>query len=163
MSYTIREAAKSTGRSKATIHRAVQSGRVSATKDEATGEWRIDPAELHRVFPAVSMGQMRDGELRQSEIADETAILRVQLEQERAERQRERAQLERTIDDLRERLDREAEERRKLTAILTDQRIKAAPDVIVAPPPVPSAEISPPAEKVPATGKRKGWLGWLTG
>ena len=162
MSYTIRAAAKSTGRSKATIHRAVQS-RVSATKDEATGEWRIGPAELHRVFPAVSTGQVRDRESRQSEVTDETAILRVQLEQERAERQRERAQLERTIDDLRERLDREAEERRKLTAILTDQRIKAAPDVIVAPPPVPSAETSPPAAKVPATGKRKGWLGWLTG
>ena len=38
------------------------------------------------------------------------------------------------IDDLRERLDREGEERRKLTAILTDQRAKA-PEVIVTPAP----------------------------
>ena len=31
--------------------RAIRAGRISATKDAATGEWLIEPAELHRVYP----------------------------------------------------------------------------------------------------------------
>lgn len=146
MSYTIREAAKATGRSKATIHRAVQSSKISAAKDDATGEWRIDPAELHRVFPAVSPRQNQPADLRHSETGDETEVLRVQLEQERTERQRERIQLEGTINDLRHRLDDEAAERRRLTAILTDQRAQAI-DV-------------PPTETPPATSLKRRWWQW---
>ena len=29
-----------------------QSGKLSATRDEATGSWLIEPAELHRIYPA---------------------------------------------------------------------------------------------------------------
>lgn len=126
MSYTLGEAAKATGKSKATIHRAIQSHKLSATKDEATGEWRIDPAELHRVFPPVSAEQVQNGELRRSEKAPETAMLQAQLAQERQERERERLDKDSVIDDLRRRLDASEEERRKvqtqLTALLTDQR-----------------------------------------
>ena len=54
---------------------------------------------------------------------------RTRAEKEEAERDRERRQLEGTIDDLRARLDNSEEERRKtatqLTALLTDQREKA--------------------------------------
>jgi hypothetical protein len=134
MSYTLGQAAKATGISKATIHRAVQSGKVSATKSETTGAWLIDPAELHRVFPAVSLGQLQNGSVRQSEITIET-LLRQQLEQEREERQQERSQLEGTITDLREDRDRWRTQAEKL--LLTDQRAKA-PDVIAMPP------VSPP-------------------
>jgi hypothetical protein len=140
MSYTLGQSAKATGRSKATIHRAVQSGRISAAKDEATGQLRIDPAELHRVFPPVSEERRQNGSLKQHETPAET-LLRTQLEQEREERQRERVQLEGTIDDLRRRLDAEAEERRRLTALLTDQRPNV-PDVIPMP---PSSTSTPPA------------------
>jgi len=146
MSYTLGQAAKATGKSKATIHRAVQSGKISAVKDETSGTFRIDPAELHRVFQAVSSERAKNGELRQSETTAETDTLRAQLEQERQERQRERVQLEGTIDDLRKRLDREGEERRKLTAILTDQRAQT----IITPPPEPSAA-------QPAPAKRRWW------
>ena len=120
MSYSLSQAAKATGKSKATIHRAVQSGKISAVKDDASGTLRIDPAELHRVFP-VSQERPRNDNMRQNETADETAVLQAKLEQERQERQRERVQLEATVDDLRRRLDAEGEERRRLTAILTDQ------------------------------------------
>jgi hypothetical protein len=147
MSYTLGQAAKATGKSKATIHRAVQSGKLSADKDEASGTFRIEPAELHRIFPAVSSERAKNGELRQSETTTETDTLRAQLEHERHERQRERVQLEGTIDDLRRRLDVEGEERRKLTAILTDQRAQA----IITPPPA----VDPPA---PA---KRGW--WRIG
>ena len=53
MSYTAGQAARATGVSTATITRALKSGRISGKKDES-GSWAIDPAELHRVFPAVS-------------------------------------------------------------------------------------------------------------
>ena len=49
MSYTLGTAAKATGKSKATISRAIRSGRISAKKTKG-GSYEIDPAELHRVF-----------------------------------------------------------------------------------------------------------------
>lgn len=53
MIYSAGQAAKAVGVSTATITRAIKRGRISASKDE-TGSWRIDPAELHRVFPPVA-------------------------------------------------------------------------------------------------------------
>ena len=53
MKYTAGQAATATGVSKATITRALKSGRISGKKDES-GAWTIDPAELHRVFPPVA-------------------------------------------------------------------------------------------------------------
>ena len=50
MSYTLGTAARATGLSKSTIHRAIKAGRVSAGRSD-TGDYAIDPAELHRVFP----------------------------------------------------------------------------------------------------------------
>jgi hypothetical protein len=50
MRYTLGQAAKATGKSKTTIQRAVAKGIVSGEKG-LNGEYRIDPAELHRVFP----------------------------------------------------------------------------------------------------------------
>lgn len=53
MKYTAGQAAKATGISKATITRALKSGKISGVKDD-NGAWIIDPAELHRVFPPVT-------------------------------------------------------------------------------------------------------------
>jgi excisionase family DNA binding protein len=50
MPYTVAEAAKAVGRSKSTLLRAIQTGKVSAIRDEASGGWLIEPAELHRVY-----------------------------------------------------------------------------------------------------------------
>ena len=50
MVYTLGEAAKATGKSKATISKAIKSGRISASKGD-NGVYRIDPSELHRVYP----------------------------------------------------------------------------------------------------------------
>src|ERR671933_213994 len=88
MAYTLREAARATGLSKATIHRAVKSGRISAQRLE-DGSFRLDPAELHRVFPPVSAGEAardepQDGTVRRSETPSETAAKLVQLETENA-------------------------------------------------------------------------------
>ncbi|MCB2009758.1 MAG: hypothetical protein KDF64_03995 [Geminicoccaceae bacterium] len=51
--WTLLEAARLAAVSKSSMQRAVKSGRVSATRDDA-GNWRIDPAELTRVWPAAA-------------------------------------------------------------------------------------------------------------
>jgi excisionase family DNA binding protein len=49
-------AAKATGVSRSTILRAIKAHRISAAKTDA-GDWAIDPAELHRVFPPAQATQ----------------------------------------------------------------------------------------------------------
>ena len=51
MSYDLAAAAAATGLNKASILRAIKSGKISGTKD-ALGQWWVEPAELHRVLPA---------------------------------------------------------------------------------------------------------------
>ena len=50
MGYTLGEAAKACGMSKATLSKAVKSGKISATKN-ADGSFSIEAVELHRVYP----------------------------------------------------------------------------------------------------------------
>lgn len=56
MSYTLGEAARATGMSKAAISRAIKNGTLSAEKQE-DGSFKIDPAELHRVYPPLTSKQ----------------------------------------------------------------------------------------------------------
>jgi excisionase family DNA binding protein len=49
MNYTLSQAAKVTGKSKSSISRAIDTGRLSANRNGSLFE--IDAAELHRVFP----------------------------------------------------------------------------------------------------------------
>ena len=53
---SLSEAAKTAGVSKSTIWRACKAGRVSFKRSD-TGEFQIDAAELHRVFPFRAMGE----------------------------------------------------------------------------------------------------------
>jgi hypothetical protein len=48
-----REAAEQVGLTKQAIIKAIRKGTISAEKD-VSGEWRIDPAELFRVYQATS-------------------------------------------------------------------------------------------------------------
>ena len=158
MSYTLGEAAKATGMSKAAISRAIKIGMISAEKQE-NGSFKIDPAELHRVYPPVAAEQDNKRSTQSIDAIELNALNRELQARLEAAMQR-LSDKDGVIADLREDRDRWRSQAEKL--LLTDQRSKA-PDVIVAPPPALSAETSPPAGKVPATGKRKGWLGWLTG
>ena len=120
MSYTLGDAAKATGKSKTTLHRAIKSGRISASKAE-DGSYSIDPAELHRVFPAVTAGTPlgllpKNDEKR---LSNTLSALSIQLEMHEKERERERALLQETIADLREDRDKW---RQQATSLLTDQR-----------------------------------------
>jgi hypothetical protein len=54
MPYTLAAAATAVDLNKTTILRAIKSGKISAQMDEH-GHWRIEPAELHRVYPPAAI------------------------------------------------------------------------------------------------------------
>src|SRR3954471_20808610 len=96
MPYSLKQAADATGRTKPTLLRAIQTGKTSAKKNEL-GEWEIDPAELHRVYPPVAQGVTStvtsDAEvtvelrlLRQKLAAKEERVTALQEERERERR-----------------------------------------------------------------------------
>lgn len=118
MRYTLGTAAKATGKAKSTILRSIKSGIISAKKTH-DGSYEIEPSELHRVFPPPPSQQDSSNEAQPHEKGNET--LRMRLEILEAERQREREQMQSTIDDLRNRLNR-AEER--FTALLSAPKKK---------------------------------------
>jgi hypothetical protein len=53
MSYTLAAAAAACGLNKSAVLRAIKVGKISGIKDEH-GEWHIEAAELHRVYPPVA-------------------------------------------------------------------------------------------------------------
>jgi hypothetical protein len=125
--YSLGQAARAVGKAKSTISRDVKNGRISATRN-ANGSLAIDPAELHRVYPAMAMPNgsgnaiSNDREPPQGVVRTPvgTAVLRREVELLREQL----GECRETILDLRARLDGEVEERRKLIALLTDQRIR---------------------------------------
>lgn len=119
MAYTLGEAAKATGKSKATISKAIKSGRISAAKDEV-GTFQIDPSELHRVYPPTVHGEPKET-LSQHQVNTQNDGLVREL-QARLEAAYERlSDKELVISDLREDRDRW---RQQATALLEDKRPK---------------------------------------
>jgi hypothetical protein len=55
MGYTLGKVAAAVGMNKSTVFRAIKAGKISATRAEH-GQWVIEPAKLHRVYPAVAAG-----------------------------------------------------------------------------------------------------------
>ncbi len=123
---TLNQAAKAAKKSKATLLAAIKNGRLTALKD-AQGRYQIDPAELFRVYPANQFGTGNKNQNRPLEEPRETSILQATVDHLRELLR----QIESERDDLRRRLDQEAEERRatqtQLTALLTHQS-KPEPD-----------------------------------
>jgi hypothetical protein len=145
--FTLGEAAKAVQRSKSTLSKAIKSGRLSCMSREG-GEYQIAASELYRVFPANSNSNAEIERLETLEETGRTAVLQAQLEGMQGELE----QVKGERDDLRRRLDSEGEERRKLTALLTDQRQPQQPKPATAPQPAQ-----------PAPKGLRGWLHRLTG
>lgn len=129
---TPKEAAKHIGKSKATVLRHIGDGKLSASKN-GSGNYQIDPSELIRVYGSdphapphkVAHDAGRGSANEAPDRASDIKALRVELEAAEKlalEREKELSHRDRTIDDLRDRLTKEGEERRQLTAMLTDQR-----------------------------------------
>ncbi len=117
MAYTLGEAAKATGKSKATISKAIKNGRISARKDE-TGTFRIDPSELHRVYPSTVSSELYETPENTTVRPDIDGAIR-EL-QARLEAAHERlTDKETVIADLKEDRDRW---RQQATALLSDNR-----------------------------------------
>lgn len=122
MPYNLVEAGAAIGKSKSTVLRAIRRGVLSAIRDEATGGWLIDPAELHRVYPPVAPGSAEpdnDATHNQNGTSATAELRELRARLEAAELRFADAQDQ--IADLRRRLDAEAEERRRLTAVLADR------------------------------------------
>ncbi len=99
-----REAGARVGLSKQAILKAIHKGTISAEKDEV-GEWRIEPAELFRVYPATATADDNrpatdDAAGLRREIAfrdDKIAMLEGQLADLREDRDRWREQATRLL------------------------------------------------------------------
>ena len=132
MKLTLGQAAKTAKRSKGTLSKALNSGGISAEKDDK-GRWQIDPSELSRWMSANPFPNSRENRYETPEETHENSALGVEVKMLReridamtAERDRERGQLVDQIEDLRARLDGAEAERVRLNALLTDQREKGA-------------------------------------
>jgi len=100
MHHTLGTAAAATGLNKSTILRAIKAGKISAARNEH-GEWQIDPAELHRVYPPVALTDAEQASEQpyapaaQRDRTDElVAELRARLDDMRNERDRARTDAE---------------------------------------------------------------------
>ena len=120
MKHSLTSAATATGISKSTIYRAIKSGKMSAIFED--GVYKIDPAELHRVFSPVSVERVMKEEMTQSETVGETSLLKLEVEFLKQQLERERD----FVKSLERRLDESDAERRKLTKLLTFQQEQPA-------------------------------------
>lgn len=89
---TLSQAAKETGRSKSTIFKAIESGKLSYI-EKTTAGYKIDPSELFRVFPIGGKTNVENTEIEQLKTMENTIendflrreneLLRQQIERER--------------------------------------------------------------------------------
>jgi hypothetical protein len=94
-SYTLATAAAACGLNKSTVFRAIKAGKISATRNEH-GEWQIDPAEMHRVYPPAESndaGQRGGQRYAPGQAADRTDELIAQLREQLAEMRTENSRL----------------------------------------------------------------------
>ena len=108
------QAAKLVGKSKPTLSNALKTGRLSYVEKTKAG-YKIDPAELMRVYGDTSQKTHNNHQ-------SEAEILKIRNEMMEGRL----SEAQKTIDDLRKRLDAETDERRKLSErlLLEDQREK---------------------------------------
>src|SRR3954466_4143638 len=103
MSYTLAQAAAETGRDPSTLLKSIKGGRLPGSRDSATGAWRVDPAELARVY-GIGNSEAKSEIL----IGKAQPDMRLLLEVERTKTaglEVRIADMERVNDDLRRRLD----------------------------------------------------------
>jgi chromosome segregation ATPase len=114
--YSLAQAAAAVGRNRSSVLRAIKAGKISAVRDEATGEWRIEPAELHRLYPVADA---------QSDAQPSNESAQVEIRELRARL----ADKDDVISDLRQQRDQAQQQlaaaQQRIAALLTDQRAPA--------------------------------------
>lgn len=138
---TLGQAAKATGKGKGTLSKAVKSGKLSVAHKEGN-QYKIDPAELFRVFPYPQQGEQetkKNVSSEQMETPSETsrnAILEVELRLTQQMLRKEEAAHAETKSEKLRLLDTLESQTRLLTHIT--------------------------AETAAQKQNKKGFLGWLT-
>ena len=125
--FSLSAAAKAVGKGKSTLHNAIRSGRLSATRN-ADGTYSIDASELARVYGLnpPSRTLLDAGEPPSEPHETELAVLRAKLAMLEDQLARERQVSGETVSDLRKRLDRAEERVLALSALSTPQPSHAA-------------------------------------
>lgn len=140
MNLSLADASRLAGVSKSALFKAMKRGVFSGVRDDVTGEWRVNIAELQRVYPLKDPSTLTDEVPQNVHVptVNESAILseRVRSLEETLD------QVKGERDDLRRRLDSESEERRRLVLALTA--------------PQPTADLSAPSQRTP-------WIWYLIG
>jgi hypothetical protein len=159
--YTLRTAAKATGISRATIHRYIQSGKISARRKH-DGFYEIDPAELHRVFAPVSTTSSQDGARQGDNSADASAQNSLAMQNARLEAElaglKELLYVHKSqVDDLRTERDRLIGTVEGAHRLLTYERAKAAEQKAAEARTAAEARAAEPKKLEP---KKTGWH-WL--
>lgn len=120
MNLSAKEAAKLVGMTKAGIIKAIVKGTISAEKD-VHGQWKIDPAELLRVYTPVSQGNDNQSKqvdtnlpLVDSGLQAQVDLLRKQIEDLRADKDDLRSERDKLLKLL--------EEQTSSVKMLSDQR-----------------------------------------
>lgn len=113
--FTLNQAAREAGKSKATILEAIRNGRLSAPKDEQ-GRYLIDPAELFRVYPPNAPELVAETETDPIRPEPETDLLRQKVEF-----------LERSLDGAERERDEWRDQCKRMTHLLTDHRQPSSP------------------------------------
>lgn len=104
----VAEAAQMVGKSRMTLMKAIAKGKISAARD-VHGRWQVDPAELTRIYRVVAVANGN----KPHEMADGSAIM-AEVLQVRLEAMEARcAEQAATIDDLRLQRDQEQAERKQ--------------------------------------------------
>lgn len=136
MKLTLGQAAQHASRAKGTMSKALQSGEISAEKDDK-GRWQIDPSELQRWMDAnpsrnASKNQSttpletHENHSRSSPLSIEVKMLREQMNKLEAMHERERQTLVGQVEDLKIEAERRSREHMQALAVLTDQRERVA-------------------------------------
>lgn len=110
MYLTLGQAARKTGKSKATISKYIRSGKLSYISKDSTG-YKLDPAEVFRVFAPINV----DTERSLTPIVNTVQTLEVELLREMLERERQ------IVDYLRNKLDQAERDRAELSLRLENK------------------------------------------
>jgi hypothetical protein len=122
MPYSLAAAATAVGLNKTTVLRAVKSGKISAQMDEH-GHWRIEPAELHRVYPPIASHADSNAAAQREAVFEAVAAAELQFKVALTEQRL--AELKADLESMRSQ--RHAWQAQAERLALTDQRAQQAP------------------------------------
>jgi len=129
---SLNDAAKETGKSKATIHKAIKEGRLSVA-DREGNSFKLDPAEVFRVFPKTFTKQKDEqsrtdknepNTLENALMAQKIAFLEAQIE----EMKRQTSDLKEQREEARLREEKLLEVVQRQTHLLAAPKTETAPE-----------------------------------